>query len=308
MRTGYAHMRMILLLVVVVMMSTFPLALDVAGAAPNPIPITTVNLDVDMLELKAYPYSASIAIINGNVSVEKCQGLERVIVELTYDLDVGWPVWIKPRTIPFINPGDQPFQVFVIIPPDHEPFNGKLTVKGVARAPGHGPQMGKDDCSIKLSPIYLSMLEVNGSQCVKGEDGEARFPVRVWNLGTAEDTYLLDLVSSGTPIENWDGSVEIVLAPRSFVETNITVHYEEARYPSQIWSAELTIRSSLTHDQDVPSNYYVGDPSSTELWVYDEGPAMGPILGIDMSAGMTVMIFQFAILVSVLVIYSRRSR
>ena len=301
-------MRMILLLVVVVMLSTFPLALDEAEAAPNPIPLATVWFDSDIYRARVLPYSPTVVVMYGNVIVEKSCGIERVVVHLAGESDSGWPFEIRPAEIPFINPGTQRFTVVITIPPGALPQLGIFTTTAAVKAPGLAKYVTSSTCIIETMPMYLSYLEPIGSQCVLGGDGLARFPVRVWNLGNAEDAYTFDLSPGTMPLMDWDDPEGVTVPPRSFVETIITVHYEENRYPSQIWSAELTIRSSLTHIQNEQFTLYMGGPSSSSLWVYDEGPAMGPILGIDMSAGMTVMIIQLAILVSVLAAYRLRPR
>jgi len=295
-------MNRVMLLVVLLMVSAFPGGLDVAEAAPNPIPITTVTLDVDDLEVRVYPYSLSMAIITGNVSVETCGCIGRVTVKLTHDLDVGWPVRIEPRTIRFINPADEPFRVIIIIPPGHHPLEGKLTITGVARSPGLGPNYGTDDCRITLSPFYLSRLEVIGSPCVVGEDGEARFPVRVWNLGTAEDVYSFDVSPGQLPMMEWEGPGPITVPPRSFVETNITIQYEDPSGPPVIWSSVLTVKPDSTTRTDIPPSHYVGGGPSREVLLYDAGGALGPLMNVDLSTVMTILLVELALIVSVLAV------
>ncbi len=294
-----------MLLVVLLMVSALPGGLDEAEAAPNPIPITTVTLDVDNLEVRVHPYSLSMAIITGTVSVEKCGCIGRVTVKLTHDLDVGWPLRIEPRIIPFINPGDQPFRVIMIVPPGHHPLEGKLTITGVARSPVLGPNYGSDDCRITLSPIYLSRLEIIGSPCVVGEDGEARFPVRVWNLGTAEDVYSFDVSPGQLPMMEWEGPGPITVPPRSFVETNITIQYEDPSGPPEIWSSVLTVKPDSTTRTDIPPSHYVGGDPSREVLLYDTGGALGSLMNVDLSTGMTFILIEFALIASVLAINRR---
>lgn len=299
-------MLLVALLVMLLMISAFPIGLDEAEAAPMPIPITTVTLDVDILEVRVHPYSPSVAIITGSVSVEKC-GCERVTVELTHDLDVGWPVRIEPSIIPFINPADEPFRVIMIVPPGHHPLEGKITITGIARSPGLGPNYGTDDCLIRLSPFHLSRLEVIGSPCVVGEDGEARFPVRVWNLGTAEDILLLDLLPRDLPLEDREGPLNVLVPPRSFVELDITIRYDEPSGPAQIWSTDLILSSSWSNTANTSGDPYVGGPSSRELMVYDDGSAIGQLTEMDMVTVFTVLVIQSALIISLVALRRKTS-
>jgi len=298
-------MRMILLLVVVVMMSTFPLALDAAEAAPNPIPLSTVSFDSDIYRVMARPHSPSMVIMYCNVTVEKAC-IERVVVHLTGEMNSDWPFEIIPATIPFINPGSQKFVVKVIVPPSASYQFREFTVSATVKASGLARYVSCSSCLIIPKPLYTSYVEPVGSPCVVGEDGKAMFSVRVWNTGTIEDVYSIDLSSRSMPLRGWDCPVELVVPPRTFIETDITVEYKEPILPCQIWTVDLILISGNSSAAADTAMYYIGEPASRELMVYDQGPPIGPIF--DLPPVITVFIIQRAILVSVLVIYSRRSR
>jgi hypothetical protein len=260
---------------------------------------------MDVYEVKVLPYNSTRIVIGCDLTVERLQCIERKVARITGALDDGWPFDISPSTIPFINPGTQRFHVQVTIPPGVSTNPRNLTLTVSVSAPGISPFMATTSCLIIPTPIYIGNVEPIGSPCIVGEDGSARFPVRIWNTGNTEDVYSIALKTSRTPVESWDGPSEVEVPPRSFVETNITLRYQEPKYPDQIWSAELTINSSQAPEGNAQPIHYVGDPSSTALLVFDPGPAIGPILGLDMSAGMTVFIIQMALLFTVLVIYRK---
>ena len=298
-------MRMILLLVVVVMMSTFPLALDEAEAAPNPIPLATVWFDSDIYRARVLPYSPTLVVMYGNVTVEKSCGIERVVVHLAGESDSGWPFEIRPAKIPFINPSTQRFTVVMTIPPGASYQMREFTVSATVKSPGLAMYVSSSSCLIVPKPVYTSYVEPIGSPCDVGEDGKAMFSVRVWNTGTIEDVYSIDLSFRGMPLRGWDCPVELVVPPRTFIETTITVDYREPNLPCQIWTVDLILISRNSSVAAETVMCYIGEPASRELMVYDQGPPLSPIF--DMPPAMTVLIIQLAILVSVLVIYSRRS-
>ena len=278
-----------------------------AEAAPNPIPLVTVDTALDIYEVRALPFSSTQLTISGNLTAENyCGG--RITISLTSEIDSGWPISFYPTTIPFINPADVRFLVFVTVPPGASTEPRDLIIKATAKSPGLGLFGAITNCSIIPSQVYTSSIEPIGSPCVVGEDGTARFPMRIWNTGNVADVYTVDLDMGGTAIEGWDGPLEVLVPPRSFVENNITLHYDEPIEPIQLWSVELSIRSSQTGVQRVNSIEYIEGPSSTRLWVFEKGPAVAPVLDIDLSAGVTILIIQLALIISVLTAYGWRSR
>jgi len=107
------------------------------------------------------------------------------------------------------------------------------------------------------------------------------------------------------PLRGWDCPVELVVPPRSFIETDIKIDYKEPILPCQLWKVDLILISGNSSAAAETVMCYTGETASRELMVYDQGPPIGPIF--DLPPVITVFIIQLAILVSVLVIYSRRS-
>ena len=109
-------------------------------AAPNPIPILSPSLYPNQLQAKVTQAQLGAVTFGGNATVEKIQGIERVTVTLQAIVNTGWPVVLSPQTIAFINPGNQKFQVTVIVPPSTSSLLvGNVIVTGSAKAPGLAP-------------------------------------------------------------------------------------------------------------------------------------------------------------------------
>lgn len=301
----YPYMMRLLLSVGLLLCLTMAMCGDDAEAAPNPIPLSTVTLEQDVYGVTVYPHHPSAIIMQGGVTVEKAC-MERVVVHLTADSDIGWPLEIVPTIIPFINPRTEQFLVNVTVPPGASPLLfGEVIVTAAVKAPGLGRYVTNTSCLVVPRPYYTSSVEPIGSHFIVGEDDRARLPLRVWNTGTAEDTYTFDLSSTGMEMDDWDGPNELVVPPRSFVEVNVTVHYDEPERPRKIWAVDVDLSSENSTTMVGADMCYVGEPGSVELMVYVRGPVV-PIP--ELSPLMTLLIIQLAVLVSVLVIAFHRSR
>ncbi len=281
-------------------------SVDDAHAEPNPVPLASVETDSETYKVMTHPHSPSLVVMHCSVTVEAAC-IERVFADVTVESSSGWPFEIRPFKLVFLNPRTQEFTVNVIVPPRTSPYGPyEFTVFAAVKAPGLARYVANATCHIVPMPVYTSLVEPIGSHCVVGEDGSARFPVRVWNTGTVEDVYRVDISSDEISIENWKPQDDMVVPPGSSVETNISVEYKEPDHPRQIRSIILLIASINSSSGVGPTKCYVGESDSLELFVYDRGPLVGPFPGL--SPLTTVLIIQLACLVTALAIYFHRSR
>jgi len=184
-----------------------------AEAVPQYIPPMTVSTDLDVYLIRVLPHSPSLVIIGGSLTVESyCGG--RVTVRLTGETDCGWPFRFSQVTIPFINPGTAKFSMFVTIPPNVSTEPRTFTITAMSKTPGSGLFMNTTIFTIVPSHIYTGNIEPLENNCVKGEDGSARFPLRIWNTGNVRDIYRIDLISGGTTIDQWEGPLEVAVSSR----------------------------------------------------------------------------------------------
>jgi hypothetical protein len=290
---------MVVLFVVGMMVSMVPFPMDEVEGAPNPIPLLTISMLEEVVEIPVHDAYPTIIVIGGQVTIEKgC--MERVLLQLEATIDDCWPVTVEPRTMPFINPGSQRFILTIIVPPKSSVDVRTLTVSGFSKAPGTGPITAVVESPLVPLELYASTVEVKGSPCKVGADGYATFSVRIWNLGNVNDTYRLDLTSDSLPILDWDAPSFLTVPYRSSAETAFTVRYEGSEGPSRLMPSELTITSIQTGEKD--------DPSSTQMWVYDEEPVIGKVFDTEVTLGMMVLILQFGIVIPVLIAYRWWSR
>lgn len=200
-----------------------PLLSEGLEAAPNPVPHCTLVISEHSVEVPVHPYSPSNVILHGNVSVERTQCIERAIVRISTSIDAGWPVRTVPSSIPFINPTTQRFTIEVTVPPGAPPLAATLSVVSTTHRPGHPPITVNTTCTIVPIPWSSVTLEVVRSPLVTGEDGSTRVPVRVWNTGTSEDTYQLELRRDGVLLTGWGGPDRVTVPPRGSAEVNVTL-------------------------------------------------------------------------------------
>jgi hypothetical protein len=90
----------------------------------------------------------------------------------------------------------------------------------------------------------------------------------------------------------------VLVPPRSFVELDITIRYDEPSGPAQVWSTDLILSSSLPNTMNTSGDPYVGGPSSRELMVYDDGSAIGRLMETDMVTVFTVLVIQSVLIIS----------
>ena len=192
----------VLLLVGVLLFTTVPLVSDEAEAAPNPIPMATVWFDSDVYHVTVRPYSLSLAVMHGNITVEKACG-SRVWVNLRGESDTGWGFEIRPARLVFVNPMTQRFTVTVTIPPGAPPVDSEFSLTASVETWGLACYTVTNSCRIVTEPFYTSRIEPVGSPCVVGEDGEARLKVRMRNTGTIGDQYVLKMSPQRMPEERW---------------------------------------------------------------------------------------------------------
>lgn len=179
------------------------LVLSYSGSA-DAIPLHEVSVSVHPDELFAKVTNSQLGAVtfDGNLTIEKPPGVERVIVTLTAETDRGWPVSISPTTIPFIDPRTEHFEVTVIVPPDTPPVSDTVTVHAEAHSP-----IWDDEASCEATVTVLqyykfdAWIEGDVENCRPGESVIGM--LRILNNGTGEDTFHITLESIPDLISSW---------------------------------------------------------------------------------------------------------
>lgn len=248
-----AFVRRAVIVIACLMFLSTPLLSEDLEAVPNPIPLCTLVLSERTVEVPVHPYSPSKVILHGNVSIEKVQCIERAIVRISTEIDTGWPTSAEPRVLPFINPTRQRFTISVIVPPGASPKVATLKVIATTEIRGLSDIIVNDTCSIIPLPCSAVTVEAVGSPALFGDDGRARIPVRVWNTGTTEDTYRLELRKDGVLLTGWDGPDRVTVPPRGCAEVNVTLSYSGTSAAIEVLEYGITARRE-TGEADLPAS------------------------------------------------------
>ena len=238
-------------------------------AAPNPIPIAAIEFGSDNHTVQSMPYCSTYVVVPGQVSIEKLQCIERVIVYLTADQIEGWDVVVEPSVIPFINPGHVRFVATVTVPPGVEPGERQLTVRLSARVPGLAPVKANATCSINVVGHRYATIGPVWPVCNISEDGQVRYDMIVWNLGSINDTYVFRIRHDDCEVLLLDGPATLTVPARQRVHVTFVFKVDDAKGEHDGDTLSFTMRSeSGTGDWSAPMSYHVGH-ASTEVVVMD---------------------------------------
>ena len=237
--------------------------------APNPIPFATIEFESDNHTVRSMPYCVTVAVVPGQVSVEKCAGIERVSVYLTADQIDGWDVVVEPSVIAFINPDSERFLAIVTVPPGVEPGERQLTVRLSVHAAGLAPVEANATSSIEVIGHHYASIGPVWPACNLSEDGKVRYDMIVWNLGSVNDTYVFRIMHDDCVILLLEGPNAIDVPARQSVRVTLVVKIDEIHGVHSGKTLSFTMRSETgTGDWSVPMSYQVGY-ASTEVVVLD---------------------------------------
>ena len=238
-------------------------------AAPNPIPIATIEFESDNHTVRSMPYCSTFVVVPGQVSIEKLQCIQRVVVYLTADQIGGWDVAVEPSVIPFINPDSVRFIATMTVPPGVEPGDRDLTVRLTARVPGLAPVKADATCSINVIGHHYASIGPVWPACNVSEDGKVRYDMIIWNLGSVSDTYIFRIRHDDGEVRPLEGPTAITVPARQSVHVTFVVKVDEVHGVHSGDTLSFTMRSETgTDDWSSPMSYQVGH-ASTEVVVMD---------------------------------------
>jgi hypothetical protein len=264
-------------------------------AAPNPIPILSLSLFPSQLQAKVTQSQLGAVTFGGNATVEKIQGLERVIVTLTAVVSTGWPVVLSRQTIPYINPGTQQFQVTVIVPPATSSLlTGNVIISGMAKAPALSPIPAAASAVVTVSQYFKLRIEAE-SPLRQVKPGELTYNVvNVYNDGNGQDTFELEIENNEDLVKKQFtvllGSTDITVMQDEYQPVRLTVQTPQdwTLYQKEMNTFILKVTSSearaknLLYDKTYP------------LYIYMKGyyiPGFDPFL-VVMAFAFIAVIFK----------------
>ena len=238
-------------------------------AAPNPVPYLTIEFESDSHAARSMPYCATYVIVPGQVSIEKCGGIHRVVVYLTADQIEGWDVVVEPSVIPFINPDSVGFIATVTVPPGVEPGERDLTVRASARIFYLAPIDANATCSINVAGHRYASIGPVWPACNISDAGKVRYDMIIWNLGSVNDTYVFRIRHDDCEVLRLDGPEAVYVPARQSVQVTFIVTIDEVHGVHSGDTLSFTMRSETgTDDWSAPMSYQVGH-ASTEVVVMD---------------------------------------
>ncbi len=209
---------------VIVLLSLFFFAHSESADA-IPLHEVSVSLQPDELFAKVTISQLGAVTFDGNLTIEKPQGVERVTVTLTAETSRGWHVSVSPQTIPFINPGTEHFEVTVIVPRDTPPVSGTVTVHAVA----HNPIWDEEaTCEATVTVLqyykFYAWIEDDVENVRPGESVIGR--LRILNNGTGEDTFHISLESVPDVITSWNLPEYITIPSKIEMDVEFTLNID----------------------------------------------------------------------------------
>ena len=285
-------MRLSLLFLVCLVLLVMVQGSDDSTAATNPVPPTDIWFSVDSVDVTPHPTSITVITLHGNASIRWGCGIDRHIIYLSAQVDDGWPVKVRPSEIPFFYPSMQRFNVVVTVPPGASVGIRNLTVTGTTHIIGLAPQRTHAVCQIDVGPYYRAMVEPVGSHCVRGSEGVAVFPMRLWNTGTWQDLFTFDIVRRQGPIKGWSAPDALIIPPRGFQKFNVTVDYDNSLEGSGVWMVEFIIEPSSHKIDIIKLSGRSASRCSTLLTIIDLDWTMGTVLNQMKAQGIIIFLTE----------------
>lgn len=275
---------------------TPPIA-EEADASANPIPIVTILLNPSQMQAKVTDSQIGAVAFSGTAIVDKIPGIERLVLTLRAVVNTGWPVVISPMTIPYVNPGTQPFQVVVIVPPStSSQLIGTVTVTGSAKVVGMAPIIANANGVVTVAQYFKLRLETE-SPLREVSPGDITYNlVNVYNDGNSMDTIQVeienvkDLVNAGWTVLL--GSTDVSIKSEEYVPVKVTVQTSQEW---RLWAKEIlpiTLKAT-SMEAKARNELYV---KTYPVFVYMKGyhiPGFDPFLAI-IALVIVVVMFQGA--------------
>jgi hypothetical protein len=211
-----------------------------AGDAPNPISFAIVEIEPEVIQVKTYPQSKNIVVVEGLVLPEKWACIERKTVDLRGHIDSGWGLMTEPATLIFIGPYPEKFTVTVIVPPMADTGPWSLTVFGTTKVGGMAPVVVSDSVRIEVVPYRSCIIEPMEILHTVDPGASTRCEVTIWNTGNSPDVFEIGIPIGDAPIKTPNVQDPISIPAMSSVKVNISIPFEDDLPSHDVWEVVLT--------------------------------------------------------------------
>jgi hypothetical protein len=202
--------RMVLLTVLVLVLvspgiTAAPPSIDGPAIGPS----ITITLEPPQLEAQLTDEQLGAVTFGGTVTVE-LPPIIKGTVTMQAVVNTGWPVVLSPQTVLFSGPGEEDFQVTVIVPPaTSAQAEGVVTVTGSLKLPGLGPVVTSATAMVTIAQYYLTEIDSTEQKVRVHRGDEITLEGTINNGGNGPAIFMMSIVEEPS-------DVALTFAQRSF--------------------------------------------------------------------------------------------
>ena len=183
----------------------------------------TLSLTPHQLQAEVTESQLGAVTFGGTATVDQMRILTST-VRLTAVVSTGWPVVISPQTIEFTGPGEEPFQVTVIVPPATSALlAGNVRVDGACKAPGLVPVVATCSATVTVAAYYRGRITAPNAN-VQVDGGEKQtIELTVTNDGNAYANMRIYVAQKPKDVQISFSTTEFDLQQDESIYINVTI-------------------------------------------------------------------------------------
>ena len=195
----------------------------VDGPDMGPIPVLTLSLIPSQLQAAVTESELGAVTFEGTATVDQMRIMTST-VSLTAVVNAGWPVVTSPQTIEFTGPGEESFQITVIVPPATSALlTGAVRVDGSCKAPGLAPVVAACSAVVTVSPYYRGRITApDGTVQVDGGEKQT-IELTVYNDGNAYANMRIYVAQKPKDVQISFSTTEFDLQQDESIYINVTI-------------------------------------------------------------------------------------
>ena len=195
----------------------------VDGPNLGPIPVLTLSLTPHQLQAAVTESELGAVTFEGTATVDQMRIMTSTVT-LTAVVSTGWPVVLSDQTIEFSGPGEESFQVTVIVPPGTSAMlTGAVRVDGSCKVPGLAPVVAACSAVVTVSPYYRGRITAPDG-IVQVDGGEKQtIELTVYNDGNAYANMRIYVAQKPKDVQVSFSTTEFDLQQDESIYINVTI-------------------------------------------------------------------------------------
>jgi len=195
----------------------------VDGPDVGPIPVLTLSLTPRQLQAAVTESQLGAVTFGGTATVDQMRIMTSTVT-LTAVVSTGWPVVLSPQTIEFTGPGEEPFQVTVIVPPATSALlTGAVRVDGACKAPGLAPVVAACSAVVTVATYYRGHITATDSNFQVDGGEKQTIELTVSNTGNAYANMRIYVAQKPKDVQISFSTTEFALQQDESVNINVTI-------------------------------------------------------------------------------------